>query len=196
MTCKLHFKKILFAMIASIAFVSSIYAEESLGNESEIQSQKIKNHFLDLGVGLGLDYGGLIGAKLSYILPFPHISVFGAVGAQPLGLGWSVGTTFHILPQNSKYVFRPNLKIMYGINRTTIVVGASKYDEMFAGWTPGIGLEFMFGKRKANGFDIDLNFPIGSSEFNDQLKKIEDDPRVGAITILPVAFSIGYHHEF
>lgn len=103
--------------------------------------------------------------------------------------------TFHILPQNSKYVFRPNFKIMYGINRTTMVDGASEYDKMFVGWTPGIGFEFMFGKRKANGIDVDLNFPIGSSEFNDQLDKIKTDSRVGDMTIFPVTFSIGYHHE-
>jgi hypothetical protein len=187
------FKRICFALILTINMGNLVFAEEII---DATHKQEAVKHFFDLGIGLGLDYGGIIGAKLSYILPFPYISIFGAAGAQLLGFGWSVGTTFHILPETNKYVFRPNLKIMYGINRSTKVVGKSMYDKMFTGWTPGIGLEFMFGKMKANGFDIDLNYPIGSTKFNDQMDKINDDPQVGEVTMLPVAFSFGYHHEF
>lgn len=192
----LPIKKMVLAVIATVVVASGSYAQESVGVGSETQSPEVSNHFFDLGVGLGLDYGGLIGAKLSYILPFPYLSVFGAAGIQPLGLGWNVGTTFHILPQNTKYVFRPNVKLMYGINRSTIVVGASEYDKMFEGWTPGIGFEVMFGKRKANGFDIDLNIPLGSSALEKHLNKIEADPRGITMQMLPIAFSMGYHHEF
>ncbi len=156
---------------------------------------EIPKRFFDIGFGLGLDYGGLIGTKLSF-LPIQHISLFGAAGLQLLGFGWNVGSTLHLLPENSKHAVRPNVKIMYGINRLTKIVGASEYDKMFTGWTPGVGLKLMFGKEKANGMAIDINFPIGSQEFKDKMEKIDNDPRVEITFFLPVAFSIGYHRKF
>ncbi len=162
---------------------------------SSLINREIPKRFFDIGFGLGLDYGGIIGAKLS-LLPIQHISLFGAAGIQLFGFGWNVGATLHLLPENSKHIVRPNVKIMYGINRSTKISGASEYDKMFTGWTPGIGLKLMFGKKKANGIAVDINFPIGSPEFKDQLEKIENDPRVEWTFILPVAFSIGYHRKF
>lgn len=182
------FKKTCFVIILIMATNDS-FSDELIGSE-------IKNHVFDFGAGYGLDYGGLVGVKASYILPFPHISIFGAAGVQVKGFGWNAGTTFHILPENNKYLFRPNVKIMYGINRSTIVIGASKYDKMFTGFTPGVGFEFMFGRKKANGFDLDLNIPISSQKFTDHLEMIDNDPYIGPMTMLPIAFSIGYHHEF
>lgn len=193
MNTKENLKKICLAITLTLILANIVYGVEPTVRPS---NQKYGNHSVDLGIGFGLDYGGLIGVKLAYILPFPHISIFGSAGAQLLGFGWNVGTTFHILPQSDKFVFRPNLKIMYGINRSTKVIGASEYDKMFTGITPGIGLEFMFGRKKANGFDFDLNFPIGSTEFNDQIEKMENDPRISSVTMIPFAISLGYHHEF
>lgn len=188
MRCHNLFQKICFIMILEVMAKSSF--------SDEINGNNIKNHVFDLGAGYGLDYGGFGGVKLAYILPFPHISIFGAAGVQVKGFGWNAGTTFHILPENNKYFFRPNVKIMYGINRSTIVFGASKYNKMFTGFTPGVGFEFMFGRKKANGFDFDLNIPISSQKFKDHLDVIDNDPAVGRMTMLAVAISIGYHHEF
>lgn len=153
-------------------------------------------HFVDLGLGVGLDYGGLVGAKVAFYMPFRQISVFGAGGVQLFGFGWNVGTTFRILPMKQSRTFRPNIKLMYGINRSTYVDGASEYNDMFTGWTPGIGAEFRFGKLKSSGFDVDINFPLGSDAFESRMNQIEADPRIGNIIVLPVAFSIGYHREF
>jgi hypothetical protein len=150
----------------------------------------------DFGIGFGLDYGGIIGGKMACVLPYRHVSVFGAAGAQITGIGWNVGTTFHIFLKDNKHIFNPNLKIMYGINRATYVVNASEYSKLFTGFTPGIGFEFKFGKKRANGFDIDLNYPIGSKAFEDQLTLIKNDPDVGKITMSPVTVSMGYHHGF
>ena len=186
-------KKIILGAAICLSLVFSIQ-QNCLADE--LPNRQNQNHFLDLGIGLGLDYGGILGAKIAYIFPFPYISVFGSIGAQALGMGWNVGTTFHVMPENDKSVFRLNFKIMYGINRFTMVAGASEYNKMFAGWTPGAGLEFMFGRKKANGFDIDINYPIGSTGFNDQVNKMKADPRIGKMTMSSVALSIGYHHEF
>jgi len=163
---------------------------------AESASPGASNHFLDLGTGLGLDYGGLVGINLAYI-PIPYISVFIATGWELITLGWNTGIKFHVLPQDSKHVFRLNFKAMYGVNGATVIIGASEYEKAFVGFTPGIGFEFMFGSQKKNGFDFDLNFPIHGSDFDNQLKRIRADSRVASFNDpLPVAFSLGYHHEF
>ena len=153
-------------------------------------------HTVDLGFGLGLDYGGLVGIKAAYILPFRQVSVFGAAGVQLVGLSWNVGTTFRILPMNKSRTFRPNIKIMYGINCSTYVNGIDEYKDMYTGWTPGIGAELRFGRMKSSGFDVDINIPIGSDAFNAQVDRMKNDPRLDYVISLPIAFSIGYHREF
>jgi hypothetical protein len=187
------FKKIFFRTALCLALLFVIRQECSAQVDA---NNAIRTHFMDVGAGIGLDYGGLVGVKLAAILPFQHVSLFGAAGYQIFGFAWNAGATFHIFPENTRHTVRPNIKIMYGINRATKVTGKSIYDGMFTGWTPGIGMAFRFGARRANGFDLDLNVPIGSSKFNERLDAIKNDPMVTDVIMLPVAFSIGYHHMF
>jgi hypothetical protein len=142
-----------------------------------------------------LDYGGIAGVKISAIF-LRHLSIFGSAGLQVAGFGWNAGITGHILPEDSRYFFRPNIKLMYGVNSATMVIGKSEYDMQFFGFTPGIGLEFMFGKKKANGFDVDIDFPIRGKDFEDHMDLIKSDPTVAISDPLPIALSFGYHHEF
>jgi hypothetical protein len=169
-------------------------------NPTETQPSKEKSkyerHFVDLGVGFGLDYGGLVGAKIAW-LPIPYVSVFAAGGYYLFGFGWNTGATWHILPSASRYTLRPNIKLMYGVNGGTMVSGTDKYNKMFFGVTPGAGLEIMFGKSKKNGLDFDLNIPIHGQDFRDQVDAMKADPAISGVKDpLPVAFSLGYHHEF
>ncbi|MCX6304856.1 MAG: hypothetical protein NT040_07800 [Bacteroidetes bacterium] len=158
--------------------------------------KQYENHYLDLGVGLGLDYGGLLGVKVAY-LPVPYVSLFVSGGYYLFGFGWNAGATWHILPSTSRYTCRPNIKIMYGVNGGTAVEGTTEYNKMFYGFTPGIGLELMFGRHKKNGLDLDVNYPIHGSDFKNQVDNMKNDPNLSSFSEpLPVTFSIGYHHEF
>jgi hypothetical protein len=178
------------------AAIIDVSAYNSTASESSTSSKKPTAHFMDLGVGLGLDYGGIVGLNIA-VIPIPYVSIFAAAGWEIVSLGWNVGAKIHIIPQTSKHIFRMNLKVMYGVNGATTVIGASEYDKVFLGVTPGVGLEFMFGRTKSNGFDFDLNFPIHGKDFQDQLDRMENDPIVGSVSApLPFAFSLGYHHEF
>jgi hypothetical protein len=161
-----------------------------------VKPVQYERHVADLGFGFGLDYGGLLGVKFAY-LPIPNLSVFAAGGYYLFAFSWNTGVTWHILPSTSRYTLRPNIKIMYGVNGGTMVDGASEYNKLFYGFTPGAGLEIMFGKKKKNGIDFDLNFPIHGQDFYNQLDKMENDPRLtGVNKPPPVAFSLGFHHEF
>ncbi len=177
---------------------STTGANAKNSNETQPSKEKSKyeRHYVDLGVGFGLDYGGLVGAKVAW-LPIPYVSVFAAGGYYLFGFGWNAGATWHILPSTSRYSLRPNIKLMYGVNGGTMVTGADKYNKMFYGVTPGAGLEIMFGKSKRNGLDFDLNIPIHGQDFRDQLDAMKADPAISGVKDpWPVALSLGFHHEF
>jgi hypothetical protein len=86
---------------------------------------------------------------------------------------------------------------MYGVNAATYVSGTSKYNEVYIGLTPGVGIEFMFGSKKKNGIDIDINVPIRSSDYYNTLNAMKHDKSMTSVReAWPVTFSFGYHHEF
>lgn len=164
-------------------------------HQEKVQQEEVERK-IDFGFGFGLDYGGVIGVKLS-LSPFKYIAIFGAVGYHMVDIGWNLGMNIYILPKTNLNKIRPFIKAMYGTNRAIKVEGASEYDKNYAGFTPGAGVEFRFGAKATHGLSLNLNFPISSSEFNDDWETVKNDPNIEVIQdVLPVAFSIGYHIEF
>jgi hypothetical protein len=150
----------------------------------------------DGGVGFGIDYGGLIGAKATFY-PIPYMGIFAAGGYELIGLGWNVGCLGRIIPADGTHGARPYLKVMYGVNGVTKVTGKSSYDKMFYGVTIGFGLETRFGRMKKSGINIDLNVPFRSPDFFDQVNQIKNDPQVKMTNSpIPISVSIGYNVEF
>jgi len=189
-------------LILILSFSTTLLAQTNIasdgnGNNSgaqETEKIEIKKIF-DLGFGLGLDYGGLIGAKATFI-PIKHLGIFASIGYHLVSVGWQIGATAYILPKSNLKKIRPYAKIMYGSNRVIVVEGASQYNMNYIGFTPGIGLEFRFGAQASHGLNIDLNFPIGSSEFKDDFDALENNPMIEISNPLPIAISLGYHFEF
>jgi hypothetical protein len=185
---------ILFYISLVFIFENKISAQDTIQKITVIKKMELHKH--DLGLGLGLDYGGIIGAKCAFI-PVPFLSVFGGVGIQLGGIGWNTGITWHILPVMLNHTFRPNIKIMYGINSSFYIEGKSEYNRQFTGFTPGCGLEMRFGRNKKHGMDVDLNFPLRTPGFWSHYNTVKNDPNVEKLNEpLPVAISIGYHKEF
>ena len=104
-------------------------------------------------------------------------------------------TGSYILPKTTSKKFRPYGKFMYGSNRVIVVKGDSKLDKNYLGPTLGVGLEMRFGRSASHGINIDLNFPINSQEFKDDLQFLKDSPMYEVSDPLPIAISIGYHFE-
>ncbi|MDD4603164.1 MAG: hypothetical protein PHF97_05105 [Bacteroidales bacterium] len=157
---------------------------------------KAERRWGDGGAGIGLDYGGLIGAKATFY-PIPYMGVFVAGGWELVDFGWNVGFFGRLFPADGKHGLRPYLKVMYGVNGATKVNGKSGYDAIFCGVTTGVGLEIRFGKLKKNGINVDLNVPFHSPDFFDQVSRMNNDPSVKASTsIVPIAVSVGYNVEF
>jgi len=157
---------------------------------------KVERRWGDGGIGVGLDYGGLIGAKATFN-PIPYMGIFVAGGWDLVDLGWNVGCLGRLIPADGKHIARPYLKAMYGVNGVTKVSGKSGYDKIFFGITVGAGSEIRFGKKKRNGLNIDLNVPFRSPEFYDQINRMKNDPEIKMTNSpLPIAVSIGYHIDF
>ncbi len=154
------------------------------------------HHYIDIGGGVGLDYGGLLGLQAG-IAPVNHLTLFAAAGYYGLGFGWQTGAKGLLFAKSTKNIFRPFLKAMYGTNSVILVEGIDEYNKIYRGFTLGIGCEFRFGAEKRNGFDVDLNIPLRTPDYWKDYNQIKNDPRVDIQQDqIPVAISVGYHHEF
>jgi len=58
-------------------------------------------HHVDFGLGLGLDYGGLLGLQVGFA-PVKHLTLFGAVGYYILQAGWNAGIKILLFPKTTK----------------------------------------------------------------------------------------------
>jgi hypothetical protein len=128
-----------------------------------------------LGVGLGLDYGG-IGANVT-IYPQRSIGFFGGIGYTVAGLGFNIGFKARFSLWNT----RPSPSIfvagMYGYN--TAYTSGPERSKFFYGPTVGAGLETTVRPHRIGVWAFAILLPIRSGE------ALKYDP-------LPVAFSIGY----
>lgn len=146
---------------------------------------------LNVGVGLGIDYGG-IGGRVTF-LPIRQAFLFGSLGYNFDGVGYNVGAGFRILPNKRAC---PYLIAMYGYNAVSLVLingeFQKEYIKTFYGPSAGLGLELRGRNNAKNYLNIELLYLMRSQKFKDYRKQLEDD--LGAeFFLLPVSFSIGYH---
>ena len=174
-----------------------VYSQDQFG-KNVVAAQKVEHvpeyvhQKLDVGFGFGLDYGGLIGGKICYS-PIKHLGIFAAIGYHLISVGWQAGIAGYVLPRTTKRVFRPYAKVMYGSNRIIRVEGASQYNGIYYGFTPGIGVEFRFGKIKKHGLNIDVNYPVESEKFKKDYDNIKHNTSIQITSYSPVTISLGYH---
>jgi hypothetical protein len=146
-------------------------------------------HQLNLGLGFGIDYGG-IGARLNYV-PERHFVVFVGAGYNFVKAGYNVGASYRFNPTN-RWCFYYTL--MYGYNAAVKVENASHYDKVYYGPSTGAGLELRLNKDKGNYFNFELLVPIRSQEYEDDFEDIKNNPNIQIYAEpLPVTISVGYH---
>lgn len=189
-----------FIVIAGFMVISSnIYSQEI---QIPVKDEYIKKppvdipHHLDFGGGIGLDYGGLLGVQVGYA-PIKHLTLFAAGGYYYFEFGWNLGIKGLILPKTTKHIFRPFFKAMYGCNSIISVSSTDDYDKVYKGFSVGTGFELRFGKKKRNGFDIDINIPLRTTDFWDDYHNMKINLGLEeSLGPIPFGISMGYHHEF
>ncbi len=162
----------------------SLFAQEK---ETIIDNNAEK---VSLGIGMGLDYGGIGGNILLY--PQENIGFFGGVGYAIAGMGYNVGAKIRFLSEKKT---RTNFFLigMYGYNAAIAVTNATSYNKLFYGTSFGLGIDT--GKRsyKKGFWTMALLFPVRDSAVNDYIDYLKDDVGVDFKNGLwPITFSIGY----
>ncbi len=157
--------------------VNNLYAQENA------TQGKIGNENLYIGIGLGLDYGG-VGFKLEY-QPIKQLGIFGGLGYNLYSAGPNIGCTYKILP-NSRAC--PNILAFYGYNG--VITGLES--EVSYNVTFGGSLDCKVG-HKGSKVSLGIFVPIRSSKFMDTYNSLKDDPYVDISTLYPITISIGYN---
>jgi hypothetical protein len=145
-----------------------------------------KKHSGDIGIGAGIDYGGF-GIQINQVLgPVCFIGGYGYNKVYFLPFG---GIKYYLPFNIYENYFAPYLKVIYGYNSVIIIKYGPK--DFYYGFTPGIGTNIRFGKRKSYGFNLDLNIPIRTKKY----KKDFETYRLlyGNIkqSFLPILISLG-----
>jgi hypothetical protein len=146
-----------------------------------------------MGLGFGLDYGG-IGFKFEY-LPIKYISIFVGGGYNMDSFGCNAGCIFKMSPSEK---ICPNILAFYGNNG--VFKGedwyASQYDMTSYGFTLGFSLDIQVGHH-ADNISLGLLIPIRSKKFNDNYYEARNDSNMEMKSELwPIAISIGYNFAF
>lgn len=113
--------------------LDSLEASESAKQDSV---RDIVVPYGSVGVGLGLDYGGL-GARGSIYLS-RHLDIFMAVGYAVVDVGVNAGLVFQIAP---KARVHPTVSVMYGYNAAMIGINTTQFDKLYYGVSAGEGLK-------------------------------------------------------
>jgi hypothetical protein len=179
---------VLLPLLVSLSVIQ-VRAQEEPETEKNYEYEE-RGPFANLGVGLGLDYGG-IGARLS-VLPVRAVALFGAIGYNLNGAGFNAGASFQLLPKKK---LTPTIKLMYGYNAVIVVKGTDQYNKTYNGVSFGGGIQLK-SKSGNNFFSAALLIPIRSREYYDDVENLLNNSQVTGVTELPpIAISVGYHFK-
>lgn len=182
-----------------IIFVLSIFTATAQENQYENTTAKFNkddmHSLVDVGVGIGLYYGGFIGPAVQ-LVPLDHLGVFGSVGYFLSDFGWQLGVNGYIMPKVPTKSFRVYGTAMYGTNASIYIDGSTQYNKVYLGPSFGAGIEMRFGNFKKNGLNIQILYPVRDSQYDTDLDIVKNDPFVTIDSEpLPINLSIGYHFE-
>jgi hypothetical protein len=179
----MQLKSLFVVMLCAISFVAQSQEDSEYDENYEFPETKTAN--INLGVGLGLDYGG-IGGKLTFV-PTPMIGIFGSIGYNLDGAGYNGGVIFRILPEATVC---PYVSAFYGYNAVLVIEGRDS--KTYYGPSIGTGIE-LHRKNKGRFWNFGVGIPIRSQEYQDDVDEILQNPNYESTEALPFTLSIGYH---
>ncbi|MBL7940410.1 MAG: hypothetical protein JNL43_13705 [Flavobacteriales bacterium] len=171
------------ALSATLGLGSAFFVAPAIGQEQPGIDG------LHLGIGLGQDVGGIIGARATYWAA-PWLSGFVGGGWAVVGAAYNAGMELR-LPTKSRT--SPFLVAMYGYNGVIHIRGKETLDDIYYGPTVGAGL--MLQQRFAgNYWRFSINIPFRSQEMMDDWEAIKARPDIEVVSdLVPITFGVGYH---
>jgi hypothetical protein len=167
-----------FLFIAILAFAQ---------DEFVVENKFLTDNKVDIGLGMGLDYGGF-GGRIT-VLPSQHVGVFGGLGYALAGVGYNFGFNYRISPDKRVV---PVLHAMYGYNAALKITGDFEVNKLYYGPSFGFGLNFKNRWVPKNFFNIELLVPIRDSQYERDLQFYED-LGVSFNQTFPITITLGYH---
>ncbi len=163
-------------------------------SQKNTQSKPVISEQASVGVGSGLDYGG-IGAHISYY-PQKNLGLFLGLGDAIAGFGYNAGLKLKFLADRN-YTVSPYIVGMYGYYAAVDVTNATQLNKLFYGPTIGFGLDFRFN-RESNGYwSVALLIPIRNTDPQNYINNlVNNDGATSVASLSPVSFSIGYNFIF
>lgn len=191
-------KKQILLLLLTLISVNHVFGQEYFQYKNiETKKRTVEErNFFDLGLGMGIEYSGFLGAQLEYA-PIPRLGLFASGGFYLINVGWQLGAKAYVMPKVKAKSFRVYVTGMYGTNAAIVVEDLTEYDQVYVGPSFGVGVEMRFGNRKVNGLNLSLLYPVRSTEYENDLESIKNNPYIEQVQEpLPVGISVAYHREF
>jgi len=159
--------------------------------DSVYRALPIPTDRINLGVGFGLDYGGIGFSLLVY--PQRNIGLFAGGGYAIAGMGYNVGVKLRFMAEESTSKAVGYVTGMYGYNAAVSVQNASDLNKLFYGFTLGAGVDLRSKTKKGGYWSLAVFLPFRSSEIDSYLNELETNYGVEVKNgFLPITISIGY----
>lgn len=178
----------LFCLLWCVCFAHAQYDPDYKKKSASEASADDTNFSASLGVGLGLDYGGVLGVRLT-VLPSKYAGLFAGGGYNLNGLSYNVGGIFRLMPGKS---ICPFVAGMYGYNAVIVIAGASQFNKTYYGSSIAFGAEFPMNDGK-NFLSAGLIIPFRSDEFDNDVNALKRNSAIELNDPSPVLISVGYH---
>lgn len=150
-----------------------------------------KPDMVNLGPGIGFDYGG-IGANLM-VYPQKNIGIFFGGGYALAGFGYNAGIKLRLSPDKGNVV-NPFFTLMYGYNAAVVITDNTELNKIFYGTTLGVGIDIRSKKPSSVGFwSLALMVPLRSADAQNYIDYLKNQYGADFTTnLIPIGFSVGY----
>jgi len=163
----------------------------SIKYETKQVKPRVQFDKITIGLGLGMDYGGIGGSLLIY--PQTNFGLFLGGGYALAGFGYNVGVKIRLITERHTSIISPYLIGMYGYNSAIVITNATDYSKLFYGPTFGFGMDFRSRRARIGYWTLAILFPIRGSDVSNYIDDLKNNHGATFSNDLsPVAFSIGY----
>jgi hypothetical protein len=180
--------RVLVCLIFVLSFISVFGQFDPNYRKNNPQTVDEATPPINLGLGMGLNYGGF-GGRLE-LVPQKNIAIFGAVGFNLHKAGFNIGAKVKVAAEKK---VSPMFQFMYGYNAVILVVGASEYNKTYYGPSVGGGIELKMGQSQ-NFMEFGLLIPFRNEEFRNDITELQYIG-IDISEPLPFAISVGYHFK-
>ena len=172
-----------FAILTNAQYTSPSYTPNNV---------TIPNKPFSVGLGFGLEYGGF-GANFLYY-PDTHFGLFGGLGYAFAGVGYNIGVKLMMCRDQPRHRTLGFAELMFGYNAAVTVKDYAKFDKLFYGISPGIGIDIHTKRDSFRYWSLAFIFPIRPGTFDNYMDELKSKYHIEfEYEPTPVLFSVGFH---